>query len=150
MASWLVARLLALPEAYWAPIITLVVMHSVLGTSLPIAGRQFAGAALGAGLGPFLALSPGPRVLVLGVGIFLLGLVCPALGRIHASLRSQLDRTAYRYAGTTLAIILLIPRPYPAWVIAVHRFLEVSTGIAVALGMTVLWPERPTNAGGGP
>jgi uncharacterized membrane protein YccC len=150
MASLLAARLFALPEAYWAPITTLVVMQSALGTSLPIAGRQFAGAALGAGLSPVLAISTGPRALVLGVGIFLLGLLCAALGRIHARLRSQLDRTAYRYAGTTLAIIILIQHPEPISVIAVHRFLEVSTGIAVALVMTVVWPERPANTSGRP
>ncbi len=150
MASWLVAQFLALPEAYWAPITTLVVMQSALGTSLPVAGRQFAGAALGAGVSPALAVTPGPRVFVLGVGIFLLGLLCAALGRVHAGLRSQLDRTAYRYAGSTLAIILLISRPEPLWAIAVHRFLEVSTGIAVALVMAILWPERPPNTGARP
>ena len=148
MASLLVARLFALPEVYWAPITTLAVMQSALGTSLPIAGRQFAGAALGAGLGPMLALSPGPRVLVFGVGIFVLGLLCFALGLIHSRLRSQLDRTAYRYAGTTLAIILLVPHSESLWVMAVHRFFEVSTGIAVALVMTVLWSERPESTGG--
>lgn len=30
----------------------------------------------------------------------------------------------------------------PAWRIAFHRFAEVSVGIAVALVMTVVWPER--------
>jgi len=30
----------------------------------------------------------------------------------------------------------------PAWVIAAHRFAEVSIGIAVGLIVTALWPEK--------
>jgi hypothetical protein len=37
---------------------------------------------------------------------------------------------------------LLVRRVEPAWQVAFHRFAEVSTGIAVALVMTVVWPER--------
>lgn len=42
----------------------------------------------------------------------------------------------------TLAVIMLIPRPQAAWVGAIHRFLEVSTGIAVALTLTAVWPAK--------
>ncbi len=42
----------------------------------------------------------------------------------------------------TLAIVLLIPRAEPAWMIAFHRFAEVSIGIAVALLLATLWPEQ--------
>jgi hypothetical protein len=42
----------------------------------------------------------------------------------------------------TLAVVLLIPRANPTWQIAVHRFAEVSVGIAVALILAVVWPER--------
>jgi len=42
----------------------------------------------------------------------------------------------------TLAIVLLLPRSEPAWRVAFHRFAEVSIGIAGALIMTVVWPER--------
>jgi len=37
---------------------------------------------------------------------------------------------------------LLVRRVEPGWQVAFHRFAEVSTGIAVALVMTVAWPER--------
>jgi hypothetical protein len=40
-----------------------------------------------------------------------------------------------------LAIVMLVPRMEPAWRIAIHRSAEVSIGIAVALVMTVVWPE---------
>jgi len=46
-----------------------------------------------------------------------------------------------RYASFTLAIIVLIPRSSPAWAIALHRFLEVSVGIVVALTVVTMWPE---------
>jgi uncharacterized membrane protein YccC len=52
------------------------------------------------------------------------------------------DRTAYRFGAVTLAIVLLIPRTGLARQIAFHRFAEVSIGIAVALILTVVWPER--------
>jgi uncharacterized membrane protein YccC len=54
----------------------------------------------------------------------------------------RLERVAYRYASVTLAIIVLIPRTNPAWIIALHRFIEVSAGIIVALAVVAFWPER--------
>ena len=58
----------------------------------------------------------------------------------------RLEKTAYRYASVTLAIIVLIPRTNPAWIIALHRFIEVSVGIIVALAVVAFWPERSTIA----
>ena len=54
----------------------------------------------------------------------------------------RLEKTAYRYASVTLTIIVLIPRTNPAWIVALHRFIEVSIGIIVALIVVALWPER--------
>jgi uncharacterized membrane protein YccC len=59
----------------------------------------------------------------------------------------RLEKTAYRYAGITLAIIVLIPRSPPAWIIGLHRFLEASVGIIVALAVVALWPEHQRSAG---
>jgi hypothetical protein len=39
---------------------------------------------------------------------------------------------------------MLIHYARPAWVVALHRFVEVSVGIIVGLALTALWPERPT------
>jgi hypothetical protein len=57
----------------------------------------------------------------------------------------RLDKAAYRFAGITLTIIMLIARTKAAWAIAMDRFLEVSVGIAVALALTAVWPghEKP-------
>ncbi len=118
VASVLVARLFRLPEAYWALITTLVVTQSSLGAALIVSWQLLVGTAL---------------LFVFGASIFILGPAC-------AIARS--DRSAYRFAGVTLAVVLLIPRASPVWQIAVHRFAEVCLGIAVALILAVVWPER--------
>lgn len=132
MASFLIARLLRLPEAYWAPITTLVITQSSIGTALAVSWQRFVGTILGALVGAVVAAYFRPQVLVFGVSVLILGLLCLL---VHS------DRSAYRFAGVTLAIIFLIPRTNPPWQIALHRFAEVSIGIGVALLLTMLWPE---------
>jgi uncharacterized membrane protein YccC len=133
VASVLVARLFRLPEAYWAPITTLVITQSSLGAALTVSWQRLVGTALGAVVAAMVASVFGPSLLVFGASIFILGLLCAI---------TQTDRSAYRFAGVTLAVVLLIPRANPGWQIAVHRFAEVSIGIAVALIVAVVWPER--------
>jgi uncharacterized membrane protein YccC len=135
-----IANLLKLPEPYWAAITTLIVMQSTLGAALTISEHRFAGTALGAGLGALIATYFAPNVVWFAVGAFLLGIICSAIG---------LDRAAYRFAGVTLAIVLLVSRAKPAWVIAVHRFVEVSVGIVVGLILTALWPGEDAAPSGG-
>jgi uncharacterized membrane protein YccC len=139
VVSLLVARLFGLPEAYWAAITTLIVMQSTLGAALPISAQRLAGTGVGAALGASVgAYFPG-NVGAFGVGVFLIGVFCAAV---------RMERSAYRYASITLAIVMLIARPKSPWVIAVHRFLEVSIGIAVGLAITALWPERKPDGAG--
>lgn len=132
VVSFLVARLLRMPEAYWATISTIIVMQSTLGAALTVSWQRFAGTALGAACGAVLSTFFPSNLAVFAAGIF-------ALGLIAAVLRVQV---AYRFAGVTLAITMLIPRDRPAWVVAEHRLIEVSAGIAVALVLTLVWPER--------
>jgi uncharacterized membrane protein YgaE (UPF0421/DUF939 family) len=47
----MIARLLQLPEAYWAAIATLVVMQSTLGATLTISIERIVATAVGASLG---------------------------------------------------------------------------------------------------
>jgi uncharacterized membrane protein YgaE (UPF0421/DUF939 family) len=134
IVSLIVARLFRLPEAYWAAITTLVVMQSTLGTSFTVSWQRFAGSAIGAAGGAVFATYFGSNTAMFGVGIFVMGIVCAAL---------RLDKAAYRFAGITLAIIMLTAHSAPAGIVAVHRFIEVAVGIAVGLALTAVWPEDP-------
>ena len=133
-ASLLAARSFRLPEAYWAPITTLVITQSSLGAARTVSWHRFVGTALGAVVG-VMASYFAPHVLVFGTCVFILGLL---------SAVAHLDLIAYRFAGVTLAIVLLVPRTGPAWQIALHRFAGVSMGIGVALMFALVWPERVT------
>jgi uncharacterized membrane protein YccC len=132
VASLLIARLFRLPEAYWAAIATMIVMQSTLGAAWTISKERLAGTALGATAGALLATYAGPNVAVFGAGVLALGVLCAIL---------RIDRGAYRYAGITLVIVMLIARTQPAWIIALHRSCEISVGIAVGLILTAVWPE---------
>jgi len=131
--SFAMARLFGLPEAYWAAIATLVVMQSTLAATLLISIERIAATALGAVTGAFVASYFAGNLLLFAVTVFVLGLLCAGF---------RMEKTAYRYAGVTLAIIVLIPRSHAAWIVALHRFFEVSVGILVALAVTAVWPER--------
>jgi len=137
VASLLVARTARLPEAFWAPITTLVITQSSLGAALAVSWQRFFGTALGAIAGALVASRFGPHAAVFGVSVFLLGLLCVLV---------RADRSAYRFAGITLALVLLIPRADPPWKIAFHRFAEVSIGIAMALLLAAIWPEKEVAA----
>src|SRR5580658_5193085 len=140
VASLLVARLFGLPEAYWAAIVTLVVLQSNLGAALPISAQRFVGTALGAAAGALVGTYFPGNVLAFGITVFVLGMFCAAF---------RVERSAYRYAGITLAIVMVVPRANGGRMIALHRFCEVSIGIAVGLAVSALWPESKGGADGG-
>ncbi len=137
LASLLLARtLLNLPEFYWAPISTIVILLSTINP-LTLAWQRFAGTALGAALGALIATFFNPNWMVYGAGIFVCGIACSLL-RLAA---------AYRFAAITLSIVLLVAHQRPAWIVASHRFVEVSLGIAVALVVTLVWRVPGSKAG---
>jgi len=129
VVALLLARLLKMPESYWAPISTIVIIQSTI-PPLTLSWQRFAGTALGAVLGAALATYFSPSVLVYGLGILLCGVLAWLL-RVGG---------AYRFAGITLSIVLLIPHASAPWIVGWHRFLQVSLGIAVALAVTMVWP----------
>jgi uncharacterized membrane protein YccC len=131
--SYLIARLFRLPEAYWATISTLIVMQSTMGAALPISVQRLAGTAVGAVVGAAAATYFPGSLWAFGVAVLLIGVLCAVL---------RVDRNAYRYASITLPIVMLVSRSAGVWRVAIHRFFEVSLGIAVGLILSAAWPER--------
>jgi uncharacterized membrane protein YgaE (UPF0421/DUF939 family) len=132
--AMLLARLLKLPEFYWAPISAIVIIQSTIDPKT-LAWQRFAGTALGAALAAVIAtLSPASpaKAWVYAGAIFVCGLLCVLLR----------FRGGYRFAAITLSIVLLIAHTSAAPIVAWHRFIEVSVGIAVALAIALLWPIR--------
>jgi uncharacterized membrane protein YgaE (UPF0421/DUF939 family) len=125
----LLARALKLPDFYWAPISTLVILLSTTNP-LKLAWQRFAGTALGAALGALVGSFFHPNWIVYAGSIFVCGLLSSLL---------RLD-SAYRFAAIALTIVLLVARTRPPWSVALHRFVEVSLGIAVALLVAKVWP----------
>jgi uncharacterized membrane protein YccC len=128
-----IARLIGMPEAYWAAISTLVVMQSTLGATFTLSIERIVATALGASLGAVESTYFGSNLIVFALAIFFLGMLSFVL---------RLEKTGYRYASVTLTIIVLIPRTGAPWNIAAHRFIEVSIGIVVALVVVAIWEER--------
>jgi len=129
LVAMLLARLLKMPEYYWAPISTIVIVQSTI-PHRTLSWQRFVGTALGAVLGAALATFFSPSAWVYALGILLCGLLAWLL-RVEG---------AYRFSGITFSIIFLIPHTNAPWIVGWHRFLEVSLGIAVALVVTTFWP----------
>jgi uncharacterized membrane protein YccC len=133
--SFYVARLFRLPEAYWAPITTLVITQFTIGAALVDARDRVLGTTIGAILGAILAWYVGQAGVAFVGGVFFLGLLCATL---------KLDRPAYKFATITIAIVVLVKHAgteTSPWMVALHRWIEVSIGGAVALAMAWIWPD---------
>ena len=126
--AYLLAKGLRLPEFYWAPISTIVILLSTIDP-LTLAWQRFVGTAIGAALGALIATHFNANWMVYGAGIFVCG-IFSAMLRLHM---------AYRFAAIALTIVLLVAHGRPPWTLALHRFIEVSLGIAVALVVTLVW-----------
>src|SRR5207237_9655269 len=129
-----VPRLEPMPDGSWAAVATIGVMQSSLGATLTLSIDRVVATALGASVGAVEANYFGANLAAFMLAIFFLGLL---------SFGFRLEKTAYRYASVTLTIIVLIPRTNLAWIVALHRFIEVSVGIIVVVAVVAFWPERP-------
>jgi uncharacterized membrane protein YccC len=94
--SVVIARLVQMPEAYWAAIATLVVMQSTLGATLTLSIERIVATLVGASVGALEANFFRANLVAFAVAIFLIGLL---------SIVFRLEKTAYRYASITLAIM---------------------------------------------
>src|SRR5580704_9139700 len=73
VVSLLVARLIGLPEAYWAGITTLAIYQSTAAATVPTAIQYFAGTAVGAAVGGWAGAHFPRNVFVFGACAFLIG-----------------------------------------------------------------------------
>jgi uncharacterized membrane protein YgaE (UPF0421/DUF939 family) len=78
VVSMLLARILKLPEFYWAPISAIVIIQSTIDPRT-LAWQRFAGTALGAVVGALIATFFSSGVLLYAVAIFLCGVLCALL-----------------------------------------------------------------------
>lgn len=127
--SYGLTRLLHMPDGYWAAISSIVVMQSEVGATVTASRDRLAGTALGAIVGWLAAPLWHGSIVGFALAVLAVMLVCHAL-------RFQ---NAGRLGGVTVAIIILIPHTGPVWQVAVERFLEVSFGIAISLGVALGW-----------
>jgi uncharacterized membrane protein YccC len=132
VVSYVIARLFRLPEAYWAPMSALLVMQLTLSAAFPIAVQYVVGTAVGAAVGALTDIYFHTSLSAFGAAIVLVGLLCVAL---------RVERSAFRYASITLVIVMLVPRSTNGGLVALHRFLEVSIGIAVGLALFAIWQK---------
>jgi len=130
------AKVLGLPEVYWAPVAALIVVQSESTALLATSWLLLAGTALGVCVGALLATYIGPGVIIFALGVL-------GMGLLSATLR--LDRRANHFATVALVIVLLAGSANQAWYRALHRFVEFSTGIVMALLVGALWPEQKTS-----
>ena len=130
--SYLIASMFHLREAYWAPMSTLLVMQVTLSAAFPIAAQYVLGTAVGAIVGAAADIYFHTSVAAFGAAVLLVGLLCVAL---------RVERSAFRYASITLAIVMLVPRSTSARLVALHRFLEVTIGIGVGLVLFAVWQK---------
>src|SRR5215472_4682984 len=130
LVSYLIAALFRLPEAYWAPMSTLIVMQLTFSAALPVAVQYVAGTAAGAAVGAATDAYVHGSVWAFAAAFVFIGFLCVVL---------RVERSSFRYASITLMMVMLVPRSTSARLVALHRFFEVSIGIAVGLALFAVW-----------
>jgi len=118
-----VRRVAFIQESYWAPIAAVVVLYPGRDDTTRAGADRFFGTALGSVIGWASAAWWGGDLTVYGLALGLAVALCYLARRPGAS----------RLCAVSVSVITLVPRSEPAHVVALHRFLEVSYGVACAL-----------------
>ena len=118
-----VNRIPQLHETYWAPIAAVVVLYPDLGTTEKAGFDRLLGTAIGSLVGWGSAVWWHGHTLFYGLSIFVSVAICYTLGRAGAA----------RLCAVAVTVITIIPRPEPAHMVAIYRFIEVSYGVSCAL-----------------
>ena len=130
LAGWV-----QLPEPYWAAISAIMVMQSDIAVLQSTSLNRLAGTAIGALVGACAVSFWGLNGWSFPLAVFCSSLICAVIGRWET----------YRFAGVTVAIVMLVTHHGTPWIVGLHRFLEVSFGIIVAFVITFLsqkWVNR--------
>lgn len=128
LAYWLTG-LLHLEDGYWAVVSSIVVMQSEVGATVTASRDRLAGTAIGAVIGWGTAHVWHRSIPLFALAVLLVMLICSAL-RI---------KNAGRLGGVAVAIIVLIPHTGTVLHVALYRFVEVSIGIVISLGVMETW-----------
>lgn len=130
--AFLLARLLHLPQGFWAVITAVIVIQGSVGGSLKAAMDRFVGTLAGAVLGAIVAVAI-PHASTAGLCIALMVAVAPLA--LLAALKP-----GFRVAPVT-ALIMLLPTGSLAlepWVTALDRVTEIILGDIVGVGVALL------------
>ncbi len=130
----------SLHETYWAPIAAVVVLYPQTEATRKASTDRFIGTVIGSLVGWGSATYWNQNLLIYGAAVMLAVGLCYLLRLENAS----------RLCAVAVTVITLVPRAEPAYVVAFHRFIEVSYGVACAVGYTVgldfvrrRWRSRP-------
>jgi uncharacterized membrane protein YgaE (UPF0421/DUF939 family) len=131
--AFYLSQFLKLPEGYWAAISAIIVMYSDVSRTMKASGQRVLATAIGASVGAAFAALFGQRMWAFGVAVTITVLLCGLLNFVEAA----------RLASVAVAIVMLASHPGRPWTAALHRFLEVSFGIVIAVLVSALiWPSR--------
>jgi uncharacterized membrane protein YgaE (UPF0421/DUF939 family) len=115
-----------LHEAYWAPIAAVVVLYPDGDSTRKASGDRFLGTIIGSLVGWACAVCWHKSLLVYGAFVTASVALCYVLRRENAS----------RLCAVAVTVITLIPRAETASMVALHRAIEVTYGVACALAFT--------------
>src|SRR5579863_7011447 len=118
LISLYITNLFHLPQGYWAAISALIVMQSNVGATLTASRTRLAGTTVGAIVGGIFVGFLGTNILGFALAVALAFFVCDMLRLTDSQ----------RLATVTVAIIMVAGGSSSAWVIALHRFAEVTLG----------------------
>ena len=116
----------SLHETYWAPIAAVVVLYPKTEATRQASIDRFLGTVIGSVIGWGAAVWWHENVLLYGVAILFAVSLCYLLRLGNAS----------RLCAVAVTVITLVPRSEPAHIVAFHRCVEVSYGVACAFAFT--------------
>lgn len=126
------ARLLHLPEAFWAPISAIVCSLDAVEGATRVARRRLLGTFFGVTIAA-IQISLAPHGLIsYALAVVILGLIC-GLIKLHPS--------AFRFGAIALTVVVTSPDKAAVWLTASTRFADVALGILVALAVVRIWPK---------